>query len=82
MLRSDEWERDGDLVMYRGHMYVPKNPQLCHDIVHTHHDSVMTGHLGGRHWSWSPAITGGQASPAMLPAMWQGAMPATAASPS
>src|SRR5258706_7133153 len=40
MLQSDEWERDGDLVMYRGCMYVPKDPQLCHDIVHTHHDSV------------------------------------------
>ena len=37
----DEWERDGDLVMYRGCVYVPKDPQLCHDIVHTHHDSVM-----------------------------------------
>src|SRR5258707_5004959 len=46
MLRLDEWERDGDLVMYRGCMYVPKDPQLCHDIVHTHHDSVMTGHPG------------------------------------
>src|SRR5258706_1998841 len=32
--------------MYRGHMYVPKDPQLHHDIVHAHHDSVMTGHPG------------------------------------
>src|SRR6266436_6213545 len=80
-LQSDEWERDGDLVMYRGCMYVPKDPQLCHDIVHTHHDSMMTSQGGGRHWSWSPTITGGWASPAMLPAMWQGAMSATAASP-
>src|SRR5258707_13986722 len=69
--------------MYRGCMYVPKDPQLCHDIVHAHHDSMMTGHPG--QWktrSWSPTITGGQASPAMLPATWQGVMPATAASPS
>src|SRR5258705_10020939 len=43
-LQSDKWERDGDLVMYRGCVYVPKDPQLCHDIVHTHHDSMMTGH--------------------------------------
>src|SRR5258708_23144923 len=43
MLQSDKWERDGDLVMYRGCMYVPKDPQLHHDIVHAHHDSVMTG---------------------------------------
>src|SRR5258708_3422246 len=46
MLQLDEWERDGNLVMYRGCMYVPKDPQLCHDIVHAHHDSVMTGHPG------------------------------------
>src|SRR5258708_4511120 len=32
--------------MYRGHVYVPKDPQLCHNIVHAHHDSVMTGHPG------------------------------------
>src|SRR5258708_34200746 len=32
--------------MYRGCVYVPKDPQLCHDIVHTHHDSVVTGHPG------------------------------------
>src|SRR5258708_36882639 len=63
-------------------MYVPKDPQLHHDIVHAHHDSMMTGQGSGRHWSWSPAITGGWASPTMLPAMWQGAMSATAASPS
>ena len=44
MLQSDKWERDRDLVMYRGRVYVPKDPQLCHDIVHAHHDSVMTGH--------------------------------------
>src|SRR5258708_1117596 len=46
VLQSDEWERDGDLVMYRGCVYVPKDPQLHHDIVHAHHDSVMTGHPG------------------------------------
>src|SRR5258708_26366930 len=32
--------------MYRGHVYVPKDPQLHHDIVHAHHDSMMTGHPG------------------------------------
>src|SRR5260370_22537028 len=46
MLQSDKWERDRNLVMYRGHVYVPKDPQLHHDIVHAHHDSVMTGHPG------------------------------------
>src|SRR5258708_36624122 len=32
--------------MYRGCVYVPKDPQLHHDIVHAHHDSMMTGHPG------------------------------------
>src|SRR5258708_39767760 len=32
--------------MYRGCVYVPKDPQLCHDIVHAHHDSMMTSHPG------------------------------------
>src|SRR5260221_3120535 len=45
-LQSAKWERDRDLVMYRGRVYVPKDPQLCHDIVHAHHDSMMTGHPG------------------------------------
>src|SRR5258708_32457692 len=46
MLQSNEWERDGDLVMYRGHVYVPRDPQLCHDIIQAHHNSVVTGHPG------------------------------------
>src|SRR5258708_4857755 len=56
-LRLDKWERDGNLVMYRGCMYVPKDPQL-------HHDSVMTGHPGQwktlelfSHNYWWPGIS-------------------------
>src|SRR5258708_6736772 len=47
-LQSDEWEKDGELVTYRGCMYVPRDPQLCHDIVHAHHDSIVMGHPGWR----------------------------------
>src|SRR5258708_1976812 len=32
--------------MYKGHVYVSKEPQLHHDIVHAHHDSMVTGHPG------------------------------------
>src|SRR5258705_1036561 len=63
-LQSDKWERDGDLVMYRGCVYVPKDPQLCRDIVHAHHDSVMTSHPGQwktlelvSHNYWWPGIS-------------------------
>src|SRR5258708_3955798 len=64
MLQLDEWERDRDLVMYRGCMYVPRDPQLCHDIVHAHHDSMMTSHPGRwktlelvSHNYWWPGIS-------------------------
>ncbi len=45
-LRSDEWEKDGDLVLYRGCVYIPKDPQLHHNIICAHHDSVVTSHPG------------------------------------
>src|SRR5258707_7140053 len=32
--------------MYRGCVYIPREPQLRHDIVHAHHDTVVTGHPG------------------------------------
>src|SRR5260221_848187 len=64
MLQSDEWERDRDLVMYRGCVYVPKDPQLHHDIIHAHHDSMMTSHPGQwktlelvSHNYWWPGIS-------------------------
>jgi Integrase zinc binding domain len=45
-------------------VYVPKDPQLHHNIVHTHHDSVMTGHPGQwktlelvSHNYWWPGIS-------------------------
>ena len=46
MVRSDEWERQGELVLHRGKVYVPKDPQLCHDLVQLHHDAWVTGHPG------------------------------------
>src|SRR5258705_888970 len=63
-LQSNEWEKDGDLVLYRGHVYVPKDPQLHHNIICVHHDSVVTGHPGWwkmlelvSHNYWWPGIS-------------------------
>src|SRR5258707_743971 len=47
-LRSDEWTRAEGVVLYRGKVYVPDNPQLCHDLVHAHHSATVAGHP--RHW--------------------------------
>src|SRR5260370_22160758 len=44
----NEWEQQDGIILYQGCVYVPMNPQLCHDLVHAHHNSHTTGHLG--HW--------------------------------
>src|SRR5258708_27593805 len=36
------------VVLYQGRVYVPDNPQLCHDLVHAHHSAIVAGHP--RHW--------------------------------
>src|SRR5258708_37668169 len=50
--------------MYRGCVYVPREPQLCHNIVCAHHGSVVTGHPGQwktlelvSHNYWWPGIS-------------------------
>src|SRR5258708_19412887 len=43
-LHSDEWTHTEGVVLYRGKVYVPDNPQLHHDLVHAHHSATVTGH--------------------------------------
>src|SRR5260221_7679573 len=45
-LCSDEWTHAEGVVLYRGKVYVPDNPQLCHDLVHVHHSATVAGHPG------------------------------------
>src|SRR5258708_3845621 len=45
-LCSDEWTRAEEVVLYRGRVYVPDDPQLCHDLVHAHHSAAVAGHPG------------------------------------
>src|SRR5258705_4195637 len=47
-LCSDEWMHAEGVVLYRGRVYIPDNPQLCHNLVHAHHSAVVIGHPG--HW--------------------------------
>ncbi len=64
-LRSDEWMCTEGVVLYQGRVYVPDNPQLCHDLVHMHHRAIVTGHP--RQWKtlelvpqnyWWPSVDG------------------------
>src|SRR6266446_1566449 len=45
-LRSDEWMHTEGVVLYRGRVYVPDNPQLCHNLVHAHHSATVPRHPG------------------------------------
>jgi hypothetical protein len=41
-----EWKEENGLVTFNGKLYVPKDPQLRHDILKAHHDSPLVGHPG------------------------------------
>src|SRR5258707_1672015 len=43
-LCSNEWMHTEGVVLYRGRVYIPDNPQLHHDLVHVHHGAAVTGH--------------------------------------
>ena len=43
-LCSNEWTHTEGVVLYRGRVYVPDNPQLHHNLVHAHHGATVTGH--------------------------------------
>ena len=45
-LRSDEWMCAEGIVLYRGKVYIPDNPQLRHDLVHVHHSATVARHPG------------------------------------
>src|SRR5260221_2795150 len=55
----ETWSHTGDMCTY-----VPRDPQLHHDIVYAHHNSVVTGHPGWwkmlelvSHNYWWPGIS-------------------------
>jgi len=59
-----EWTEEQGLLLFRGKVYVPRDPTLRRDIVHAHHDSQIAGHPGrwktlelvGRNYWW-PGIS-------------------------
>jgi predicted aspartyl protease len=42
----EEWNTEDGLILYRGRVYVPKDPDLRRDLVKIHHDSLVAGHPG------------------------------------
>ena len=46
-MQGDKWQLEGDLVLKKGKIYVPKDEELRVEIIQLHHDVLAAGH-GGR----------------------------------
>jgi transposase InsO family protein len=42
----EDWNLEDNIILYRGHTYVPKNHELRQEIVRSYHDHIATGHPG------------------------------------
>ena len=47
IVQGDEWQMEGDLVLKKGKMYIPKDEELRVEIIWLHHD-IPTAEHGGR----------------------------------
>jgi len=46
VLRGEEWQIEGDLVLKKEKMYVPKNEELRIEIIQLYHDVLVAGDGG------------------------------------
>jgi len=46
MLRGEEWQIEGKLVLKEGKVYILKNEELRVEIIQLHHDTLVAGHGG------------------------------------
>jgi len=54
-LRGNEWKIEGDLVLKKEKVYVPKDEELRAEVIRLHHDVLVAGH-GGR-WKMVELVT-------------------------
>ena len=45
-LQGNEWQTEGDLVLKKGKVYVPKDEQLRVEVIQLHHDVPAAGYRG------------------------------------
>jgi len=45
-LQGEEWKIEGDLVLKKGKIYVPKDKKLRVEIIWLHHNVPIAGHRG------------------------------------
>jgi hypothetical protein len=42
----EDWNLEDGLILYHGHIYIPKDDDLRKDIVKQYHETIATGHPG------------------------------------
>ena len=64
VVRGEEWQLKGDLVLKKGKVYVPKNKELRAEIIQLYHDIPVVGHRGRQKTTelvtrnyWWPRVT-------------------------
>ena len=45
-VHAAEWSKQDRLLLFRGKVYVPNDPELCRRIISQHHDTRVAGHAG------------------------------------
>jgi len=45
-LQGNEWKIEGNLVLKKGKVYVPKDEELRAEVIQLHHDVLAVGHRG------------------------------------
>jgi len=43
-VRREEWQLEGDLILKKGKVYIPKDEELRIEIIWLHHDVLVAGH--------------------------------------
>jgi len=46
VVRGEEWQLEGDLILKKRKVYVPKDEELRIEIIWLHHDILVAGHRG------------------------------------
>ena len=54
-LRGNKWKIEGDLVLKKGKVYVPKDKKLRVEVIQLHHDVPVAGHRG--RWKMVELVT-------------------------
>ena len=46
VVRGEEWQLEGDLILKKGNVYIPKDKELRVEIIWLHHDVLVARHGG------------------------------------